>query len=134
MLIYHNSIANAQIQKENSDICFTCSGNGQLLCCDGCTRSFHFTCVDPPITDVPGETWYCVECKTKQQPQAPRRGGAFSSLVQGMEIRNPHAFSLPYEVRDFFKGVKTGDEGEFEEMVAMKTRYVSNVEESLQLY
>ena len=31
---------------ENDDYCAACGGNGKLLCCDGCTRSFHFKCVD----------------------------------------------------------------------------------------
>ena len=117
-------MADLQIQGDNSDTCFTCGGNGQLLCCDGCTRSFHFTCVDPPVKNIPGETWYCIDCKVKQDRPTQPSSGPLSSLIHKVDTRNPSAFYLPYEVRDFFQGVKTGEEGEFEEVVAMKAKCV----------
>ena len=33
----------------NNDFCEVCGGNGRFLCCDGCPRSFHFFCMNPPL-------------------------------------------------------------------------------------
>ncbi|OWZ10584.1 hypothetical protein PHMEG_00016547 [Phytophthora megakarya] len=45
--------------------CELCATGGKLLCCDGCARAYHFSCVQPPITKIPGkhEDWYCVHCQ-----------------------------------------------------------------------
>jgi hypothetical protein len=32
-----------------------------------------------------------------------------------VEKRNPSAFHLPFSIRDWFEGVRTGPEGEYEE-------------------
>jgi uncharacterized protein YlaI len=49
---YHNSYC---------EMCFTC---GQLLCCDGCERAYHLSCVTPPLKEVPQEDWYCPICQS----------------------------------------------------------------------
>ena len=50
----------------NEEICGACGGPGRFLCCEGCPKSFHFTCLDPPIdeNDLPEDSWY-------SNPQAP---------------------------------------------------------------
>ena len=109
-------------QDENDDYCSSCGGNGDLVCCDGCTRSFHFKCVDPPINEVslPDE-WFCNDCLTKDTlPQ--QRDGTFGALLSNLERKNPSAFHLPKVVRDYFDGVKTGTEGEYEEVVPPKPK------------
>lgn len=50
----------------NQDFCSVCRGIGRFLCCDGCPRSFHFMCLEPPlrIDELPKEeVWYCRKCK-----------------------------------------------------------------------
>jgi hypothetical protein len=47
---YHNSYC---------EICFTC---GKLLCCDGCERAYHLSCLDPPMLRIPDEDWFCTFC------------------------------------------------------------------------
>jgi hypothetical protein len=44
----------------NEEICGACGGPGRFLCCEGCPKSFHFTCLDPPIdeNDLPEDSWY----------------------------------------------------------------------------
>ena len=116
-------MAKLKVQDANSDRCSACSGNGILLCCDGCVRSFHFSCLDPPMDQArpPDGEWLCFNCKARiePRPKAPR-GGLFPSLHYGLHDKNPTAFHLPYEVRDFFEGVKTGEEGEYEEIFPSK--------------
>lgn len=51
----------------NHDYCDACGGKGQFLCCEGgCLRSFHFTCLEPPLEleEVPeDESWFCKACR-----------------------------------------------------------------------
>lgn len=45
---------------ENDDLCSVCHGLGDLLCCDGCPRSFHIECISLPR--IPANKWYCNYC------------------------------------------------------------------------
>ncbi|KAL1897680.1 hypothetical protein Sste5346_003988 [Sporothrix stenoceras] len=111
-------------QDDNDDYCASCSGSGDLVCCDGCTRSFHFNCVDPPFhedRDLPDE-WFCNVCIAQRNPASlTRYTGIFGALLNIMEQRNSSAFSLPLETRNYFEGVKTGAEGEYEDIVVTGT-------------
>lgn len=49
----------SDFHNEYCELCFT---GGQLLCCDGCERAYHFSCVDPPVKDVPMGDWFCDQC------------------------------------------------------------------------
>ncbi|KAL8855036.1 MAG: hypothetical protein Q9221_000233 [Calogaya cf. arnoldii] len=97
----------------NSDDCSACGGPGRLLCCDGCTRAFHFTCIDPPKDAPPEGEWYCRACAA--QPSRPPARGVFPILLRGFEKRNPRAYNLPRWIRDYFTDIVTGDDGEYEE-------------------
>ncbi|KAG7526907.1 autoimmune regulator [Solea senegalensis] len=46
----------------NDDECTVCKDGGELICCDGCPRAFHLTCLDPPLTSIPCGTWQCEVC------------------------------------------------------------------------
>ncbi|CAK7227992.1 hypothetical protein SBRCBS47491_006753 [Sporothrix bragantina] len=111
-------------QDDNDDYCASCGGSGDLVCCDGCTRSFHFNCVDPPLhedRDLPDE-WFCNVCVGRRNPAALMRyTGIFGALLNIMEKRNSSAFRLPSETRDYFEGVKTGADGEYEDIVVVGT-------------
>ncbi|ORY59075.1 uncharacterized protein BCR38DRAFT_63770 [Pseudomassariella vexata] len=106
---------------DNDDSCYTCGGNGELVCCDGCHYSFHFLCIDPPMDEslVP-DKWYCNECRHVYFPdQFTGHRGAFSSLLDNLDKKNPRAFRLPQDIREHFEGVRTGADGEYEEMTAI---------------
>lgn len=102
-----------------------------MLCCDGCDRAFHFTCLDPPIKDEGGELnepWFCFICVAKrptttEQPEKPARG-LFAPLLNSLNKKNPQTFALPEYIRTYFEGVATAKNGEFTEAVKPKTRYV----------
>ncbi|NXK91642.1 AIRE regulator, partial [Formicarius rufipectus] len=48
--------------QENEDECAVCGDGGELICCDGCPRAFHLTCLVPPLPRVPSGTWQCGSC------------------------------------------------------------------------
>lgn len=66
--------------QRNDDICACCSiphseSNSSplshFLYCDGCTRSFHMGCLDPPIVDdadqpPPEKEWFCPSCSAER--------------------------------------------------------------------
>ena len=116
-------------QSENNDFCSACGGSGFLLCCDGCDRSFHFSCLDPPLNEDASELnepWFCYICIAKrpfssEQGEKPSRG-LFAQLLNGLRKRNPSNFSLPQDVRDYFEGVATERNGAFVEAVNTRSR------------
>ncbi|PWA25318.1 hypothetical protein CCH79_00005295, partial [Gambusia affinis] len=46
----------------NDDECAVCKDGGELICCDGCPRAFHLTCLNPPLTSIPSGSWQCEWC------------------------------------------------------------------------
>lgn len=119
---------------ENNDFCSACHSSGYLLCCDGCDRSFHFSCLDPPLNEDSqelDEPWFCYICVAKrpvttQSPEKASRG-IFAPLISSLKKRNPANFALPQDIREYFDGVATDRNGAFIESlnVAKPTRYAS---------
>lgn len=112
---------------ENNDFCSSCGGSGYLLCCDGCNRSFHFTCLDPPINSEASELnepWFCFLCVGKRPLEQPEKAarGLFAPLLNNLNKVNPQTFALPQYLRDHFEGTGTGKNGEFLEIVKPKAR------------
>ncbi|XP_016470560.1 uncharacterized protein LOC107792831 isoform X1 [Nicotiana tabacum] len=52
-----------KIEGESKD-CLICKQEGNLLSCagQGCKRSFHLSCVDPPLSYFPPGPWHCYWC------------------------------------------------------------------------
>ncbi|XP_077226776.1 uncharacterized protein LOC143860127 [Tasmannia lanceolata] len=52
----------------DQNACVKCKLGGKLLCCDGkgCRSSYHISCLDPPLKDVPPGIWYCLWCVKKK--------------------------------------------------------------------
>ncbi|XP_024129495.1 autoimmune regulator isoform X2 [Oryzias melastigma] len=56
----------------NDDECAVCKDGGELICCDGCPRAFHLTCLNPPLVSIPRRlhsvesfsgSWQCDRCR-----------------------------------------------------------------------
>ncbi|OHW93597.1 PHD-finger domain-containing protein [Colletotrichum incanum] len=105
-------------QDENDDYCSACGGVGDLVCCENCSRSFHFECVDLGLGDTLPEEWFCNVCFSNRYPtRVPEHKGPFGGLLNSLEKTNPQAFKLPQRVQVYFEGVKVGPEGEYEDIV-----------------
>ncbi|XP_018585014.1 nuclear body protein SP140-like protein isoform X2 [Scleropages formosus] len=68
VLEYHNEDCQcvdcvADALDMNDDECQPCGQGGNLICCDGCPRSFHKDCHVPPITGTPSGEWKCTLCR-----------------------------------------------------------------------
>ncbi|KAL4976828.1 hypothetical protein BDW66DRAFT_133826 [Aspergillus desertorum] len=97
---------------ENNDFCRECEKSGRLLCCDGCVYSYHFSCLDPPLdpANPPEGDWFCPKCSVSK---------SLNKLLGGMEKTPGRDFALPSKIRDFFAGVRTGDDGKYEEVALL---------------
>jgi hypothetical protein len=94
---------------ENADECGVCNGEGELLCCDGCTASYHRQCLDIPAEQQPPEgKWLCPECRLVDPALlGPLRLGAKASLDWftladvAMAPQRPHAqMQMPTNAQD----------------------------------
>eukprot|EP01091_Cochliopodium_minus_P018448 TRINITY_DN748_c0_g2_i1.p1 TRINITY_DN748_c0_g2~~TRINITY_DN748_c0_g2_i1.p1 ORF type:complete len:685 (+),score=199.84 TRINITY_DN748_c0_g2_i1:55-2109(+) len=78
----------------NNDHCEACGEGGSLLCCEDCPKSFHFVCLDPPITEIPEEAWFCRSCYTKKHTPH-KKHTPLSQLVYQIDCSNSDTFYLP---------------------------------------
>ncbi|OEU08458.1 hypothetical protein FRACYDRAFT_165548, partial [Fragilariopsis cylindrus CCMP1102] len=46
----------------DDDVCAICADGGKLIVCDGCEKSYHNHCLDPPLDEVPQGDWFCPKC------------------------------------------------------------------------
>lgn len=58
--------------------CHYCKDGGELLCCDGCEKVFHFECLVPPMrqADMPDGDWFCEYCTAKAAGAATNQPSA----------------------------------------------------------
>ncbi|XP_010783868.1 autoimmune regulator [Notothenia coriiceps] len=59
---HHQGETHTGMAQYNDDECAVCKDGGELICCDGCPRAFHLTCLLPPLTSIPCGTWQCDWC------------------------------------------------------------------------
>ncbi|KAL4892287.1 hypothetical protein BDV59DRAFT_55497 [Aspergillus ambiguus] len=98
--------------QENNDYCRECNGSGQLLCCDGCIESFHFSCLKPPLdpANPPEGDWFCPRCEIKRSS---------AKIRQQLNSVSQEDFVLPERIRDYFTGVRTGEDGNYEDIIPL---------------
>ncbi|KAM5535620.1 hypothetical protein V8D89_010787 [Ganoderma adspersum] len=110
----------------NEDHCSACRSLGALVYCDGCTKAFHWICLDPPMeaSDLPeGESrWFCPACLLEQRPppKPPTTLKFMGPLIQELGTKIPTEFQLPQDIRSFFKDVGTGPRGTYQDMSEAK--------------
>ncbi|KAF8670385.1 hypothetical protein HU200_050688 [Digitaria exilis] len=72
----------------NSDECYLCGMDGNLLCCDGCPAAFHSKCVGVVEDLLPEGDWYCPECLIQKNDGSRN----MASPMRGAEVlgTDPH--------------------------------------------
>eukprot|EP00884_Botryococcus_braunii_P009424 jgi/Botrbrau1/18483/Bobra.0072s0063.1 len=71
-------------------LCYVCHDGGDLLCCDGCPRVGHVSCVG--LSDVPEDEWYCRRCQTGVDTDVQERTFPLSpAAVEGPTLMSPAA-------------------------------------------
>ncbi|XP_042888274.1 E3 ubiquitin-protein ligase RBBP6-like isoform X2 [Penaeus japonicus] len=50
------------------EVCNYCDREDRLLLCDGCDLGYHLECLDPPLSHVPLEEWFCPSCVATEVP------------------------------------------------------------------
>ncbi|XP_026415327.1 helicase protein MOM1-like isoform X2 [Papaver somniferum] len=71
------------------NVCVSCKFGGTLLCCDGegCKKSYHLKCLDPPLKNVPIGVWHCVFCvKKKVDSGVHSLSGGVGSILDAREV------------------------------------------------
>lgn len=110
--------------QDNDEYCASCGGEGRLLCCDGCTNSFHHSCLEPPLDpeeEVTGD-WFCPKCLAKRRKRTEESKTFLGKSLYALDQAIPKAFALPLHVREYFEGVRTGEEGEYTEFGQPRTQ------------
>ena len=79
----------------NEDECGVCGKEGELVCCDGCVRSYHSHCIGLPTGARLPDKWLCPECVTVDPSRfGPLRGGQKSTLdwftLRDLEVPTRH--------------------------------------------
>ncbi|KAJ2930565.1 hypothetical protein H1R20_g6526, partial [Candolleomyces eurysporus] len=49
-------------EEQHCEICHKKNRGEEMLLCDGCDCGFHMFCLDPPLTAIPKEQWFCFTC------------------------------------------------------------------------
>ncbi|RMD42751.1 hypothetical protein DV735_g2343, partial [Chaetothyriales sp. CBS 134920] len=84
---------------------------------DSDAESMHHRCLIPPLDatkEVDGE-WFCPVCVSKRSGHQTQVAGLLGKVIQRVDGLIPKAFNLPYHIRDYFEGIRTGESGEYEE-------------------
>ncbi|EPY54066.1 Clr6 histone deacetylase associated PHD protein- 1 Cph1 [Schizosaccharomyces cryophilus OY26] len=102
---------------KNVDYCSACGGRGLFLCCEACPRSFHLTCLDPPLIEdeIPDGSWYCTSCSLTQHVPPKQPLGLWSQLFDWVDSANVSQYSLPDAVIHHFHGLSRDPTGKYEE-------------------
>lgn len=110
--------------QRNSSVCSTCGMSLSYtptgaICCDGCPRSFHLCCLEPPLEelDIGKGDWYCVKCSAERgdpyQNVSEATAGLLTDLVNQAPSQLPSVFLLPEDIRTYFRDVGTTTEGTY---------------------
>ncbi|CDJ39772.1 PHD-finger domain-containing protein, putative [Eimeria tenella] len=61
-------------KESNDSVCNECGGGGEVVCCDGCVKSYHTDClpvVARPRLRASADDWFCPECTAANAAPPP---------------------------------------------------------------
>ncbi|KAL8431153.1 hypothetical protein ACSSS7_005471 [Eimeria intestinalis] len=76
-------------KESNDSVCNECGGGGEVVCCDGCVKSYHTDCL--PVAARPrlranADDWFCPDCASS--PAAPSSAAAPPPLAAAKGPQN----------------------------------------------
>lgn len=66
------------------EVCGQSDREDLMLLCDGCNRGYHMDCLNPPLTEVPSNSWYCDYCFASDASAAEEDD--INQLIEEMEM------------------------------------------------
>ncbi|CAK9165204.1 unnamed protein product [Ilex paraguariensis] len=91
---------------DHENVCVICKLGGKLLCCDGksCKGSYHLSCLDPALDDVPPGVWHCFWCvKKKIESGVHSVSDGVESIWDAKEVEVSDAKGLQKQKQYFVK-------------------------------
>ena len=91
---------------DHNSLCEKCGQIGELLLCEGCNLSYHPTCLQPTLVNIPDEAWLCPECSEQvlsvweKQDGKHRSTKRVKSLENDSEYENDEDDESAYESSD----------------------------------
>ncbi|XP_062389160.1 uncharacterized protein LOC134077517 [Sardina pilchardus] len=74
--------------QNNDDLCFICCQDTELVCCDGCPRSFHHACHLPALDQNLGDRWMCTFCIMEKSKELCHRTRTLEEALDGGILPN----------------------------------------------
>ncbi|WFD01140.1 hypothetical protein MYAM1_003901 [Malassezia yamatoensis] len=67
------------------------------------------------------DSWFCQVCFAERMPaSADPKGGLFAPLLQTLQQTNPKIFALPADLRNYYKGVSTSEDGTYVDSTSLR--------------
>ncbi|WFD45082.1 hypothetical protein MPSI1_003759 [Malassezia psittaci] len=67
------------------------------------------------------DSWFCQVCFAERMPPSlDRKGGVFAPLLRTLQQTNPKIFALPADLRNYYKGVSTGEDGTYVDSTSLR--------------
>ncbi|XP_020835074.1 PHD and RING finger domain-containing protein 1 isoform X2 [Phascolarctos cinereus] len=79
----------AQEDEEDPTFCEVCGRSDRedrLLLCDGCDAGYHMECLNPSLSEVPVDEWFCPECIATAAPAVPPAAATDAEPVSEEEV------------------------------------------------
>ena len=79
-------------KESNDSVCNECGGGGEVVCCDGCVKSYHADClpaVARPRLRANADDWFCPDCAAAAAVPPPTAAAAPSTVT----VKLPQASS-----------------------------------------
>lgn len=81
-------------KESNDSVCNECGGGGEVVCCDGCVKSYHADClpvVARPRLRANADDWFCPDCAATAVAPQPTA----TAVPPSVTVKLPQASSDP---------------------------------------